>query len=140
MGPPCPAGPRVRAEVSQPAPRARLLRGLDRPLPPAAEAMGADVPWGLGVAGPGAEETAAFLQGVLGGRRLLSSPFSGQRGRGRPRTSRGEMGDLDEGVRPSPWLEACPAAGLHVLCVDPRRWGPGRGLMSVLERGALGGP
>ena len=81
--------------------------------------MGADVPWGLGVEGTGAEETPAFLQGLLGGRRLLSSPSSGERGRGRPWTSRGEIGGLEEGVRPSPWLEACPASGLHVLCVDP---------------------
>ena len=39
---------------------------------------------GIGVEGTGAEETPAFLQGVLGGRRPLSSPSSGERGGSSP--------------------------------------------------------
>ena len=102
--PPAQLGPGVRAEVSQPPPRARL----DWPLSPAASRdHGCRCTLGVRVEGTGAEETPAFLQGVPGGRRPLSSPSSGERGRSRPWTSRGGMGGLGREPAPPPgWRPA----------------------------------
>ena len=62
---------------------------------------------GVGVKGTGSEEAPAFLQGVLGGRRPLSSPSSGEKGRSCPWTSRGEMGGLRREPAPPPgWRPA----------------------------------
>lgn len=120
-GAPCPAGPGVRAEVSQPPPRARL----DWPLSPAASRdHGCRCTLGVRVEGTGAEETPAFLQGVLGGRRPLSSPSSGERGRSRPWTSRGEMGGLGREPAPPPgWRPAqLQDPTCHVWTLEVGTW------------------
>lgn len=114
VGPPAQLG--LESEQRSPSPHPEP--GWTGPsLPQPAETMGADVLWGLGWRGRGLRRHLPSCRESWGQKASLL-PIQWGEGQESPLDlTRRDAGPGEEAC-PSPWLEACPAAGPHVSCVD----------------------
>ena len=136
VGPPAQLG--LESEQRSPSPHPEP--GWTGPsLPQPAETMGADVLWGLGWRGRGLRRHLPSCRESWGAGGL-SPPHPVGRGAGvvpGPHEARwGAWG----GSPPLPLAGGLPSCRTPRVMCGLWRWGPGRGLMSVWERGALEGP